>query len=275
MKKLLPFLFVFLSIYTSAQELKIMSYNIRYDNAGDGEDRWDLRKAELVDLIKAQNASIIGIQEGLYHQVQYLDSCLTHFTFSGVGRDDGKTKGEYSAIFYNTEIFTKEKELTFWLSETPDTISVGWDASMERICSYVKLKHKETGNVIHVFNTHFDHIGKEARLESAMLIIDKIMELCYEDEYIILMGDFNAEPESDAIMQLNGFFNDLNHSRYHIEGPAGTFTGFNPEAIAENRIDYVFTANLEVLSYTHLDARRKNGRKISDHLPVLVTISGF
>lgn len=251
-----------------------MSYNIRYDNPGDGKDRWDIRKSELIDLMKSQNASIMGIQEGLYHQVQYLDSCLTNFTYSGVGRDDGITRGEYSAIFYDSTLFSAEEELTFWLSETPDTISVGWDASMERICTYAKLKHKESGLIIHVFNTHFDHLGEKARLESAMLIIDKIMELCYEDEHIILMGDFNAEPGSEPIRQLFSFFNDIDPHQIDMQygGPVGTFTGFDPEAIAEKRIDYIFTANIELLSYTHLDRLRKNGRRISDHLPVIVKI---
>jgi len=255
------------------QNISIMSYNIRYDNAGDGDDRWDMRKTELLELMKSQKASIIGIQEGLYHQVQYIDSCLSNFSYSGVGREDGKTKGEFSAIFYDQNLFSAEKETTFWLSETPDEVSVGWDASMERICSYVKLKHKESGTIIHVFNTHFDHIGEEARIQSAMLIIDKIMELCYEDERIILLGDFNAVPESEPIMKLTGFFKEWNPVNYMIEGPEGTFSGFNQDADAGKRIDYIFTANVELLKYQHLNIHRKNGRRISDHLPVKVIIS--
>lgn len=187
-------------------------------------------------------------------------------------RDDGKTKGEFSAIFYDTTLFIKEKNLTFWLSETPDEVSVGWDASMERICSYVKLKHKNSGQIVHVFNTHFDHIGEIARLESAKLIIEMIKTLCYEDEHIILMGDFNAEPNSKPIMQLKGFFMDLNSGTFEIEGPLGTYTGFNPNAKAEKRIDYIFSGNVKVINYKHLDILRKNHRRISDHIPVLIKI---
>jgi endonuclease/exonuclease/phosphatase family metal-dependent hydrolase len=154
-------------------EINLMTFNIRYDNPRDSLDNWHNRKDNIVSLINFYGSQVVGIQEGLIHQVQFLDENLENFSYVGVGRDDGKEKGEFSAIFVDTMIFRVNKSETFWLSETPEKVSVGWDASMERICTWAELTCKSNNRKIIVYNTHFDHIGKEARLNSVKLILEK------------------------------------------------------------------------------------------------------
>ena len=154
-----------------AQSHSFMTYNIRYATERDGVNAWSNRKAFLSDQIKFYSPDVFGIQEGLLRQVSYLDSALTQYQYIGVGRDDGKEKGEFSAIFYDTEKLKVIENSTFWLSETPEKISIGWDAAMERICTYALFENLVSGQKFYVFNTHFDHIGKVAREKSADLIL--------------------------------------------------------------------------------------------------------
>ncbi|MEM8889234.1 MAG: endonuclease/exonuclease/phosphatase family protein, partial [Bacteroidota bacterium] len=140
-----------------------MTYNLRYDNPNDGENRWDLRKEFLRDQLKFFEPDVMGIQEGLKHQLDYLDGELSAYSYIGVGRDDGKEKGEYTAIFYKADKLSLIRQSTFWLSESPDEISVGWDAALERICTYALFEEKAGGAKFYVFNTHFDHRGEKAR----------------------------------------------------------------------------------------------------------------
>ena len=144
---------MFVSCASDKETYKIMTYNIRYDNPNDGENKWYNRKEYLCDQIRYNEVDILGIQEGLHHQVKYLDSVFTDYSYVGIGRDDGKTKGEYSAIFYNNKKFEVVEQSTFWLSKTPNKISVGWDASMERICTYGLFKKKLQSNNF-MFSTH-------------------------------------------------------------------------------------------------------------------------
>ena len=195
--------FFVINIHAFSQTTKIMSYNIRYDNANDGINKWDNRKAEVYNLIERYKPAIIGIQEGLHHQITYLNSSLTHYKFIGVGRADGKLKGEFNPIFYNTSIFSVIKTKTFWLSKHSDTISVGWDAALKRICTYALFENNITRERFWVFNTHFDHIGVKARELSAKLILNKIESLNKDGLPVIFMGDLNSEPTSKPIKILN------------------------------------------------------------------------
>lgn len=269
----LAFTFFILSFTNvNSQTIKIMTFNIRYDNPNDNEDNWHNRKKKVIELINNYEPAIFGIQEGLSHQIQYMDSCLTDYNYIGIGRDDGKEEGEYSAIFYDTTKFIVEEENTFWLSETPDSISVGWDASMERICTYGLFKNKESGKLVWIFNTHFDHRGKLARKNSAELILNKIDELNTQNLPTALMGDFNATPNDPPITIIKEILMDGQLiSEKPFYGPVGTFNGFKNK-IVTNRIDYIFTKDLEVKRYIHINDRLKNNRHVSDHYPVLVTI---
>tara|TARA_B100000686_G_C16688319_1_gene916108 strand:+ start:283 stop:1038 length:756 start_codon:yes stop_codon:yes gene_type:complete len=250
-----------------------MSYNIRYDNNWDVKNSWSIRKKKVIQIFDQYEPSIIGVQEGLLNQVQYIDSCLANYDYVGVGREDGKERGEFCVIYFDTTRYTVSRHSTFWLSETPDTISVGWDAALERICTYGLFKDKKTADEFWVFNTHFDHMGSVARERSSGLILDRINEVNHRSLPVILMGDFNSDPDSPPINKIRTEMSDaLQLSLEKLQGPIGTFNGFDPDLPIERRIDYVFTRDVKVLSYTHVNDRMNNNRHISDHLPVIIKI---
>ena len=259
------------SIYS--QPHSIISYNIRYDNNWDIENSWKIRRNKVSQILVQYSPSIIGIQEGLLNQVQYIDSSLIDYDYVGVGRDDGKKKGEFCAIYFDTTRYVLLKNSTFWLSETPDTISVGWDAALERICTYGLFKDRITKKEFWVFNTHFDHIGVVAREKSSELILKRINKINRQSLPVILMGDFNSIPNSSPVKEIKTELSDaLQISLEKLQGPRGTFNGFNEDLPIEKRIDYIFTNDLKVLSYTHINDRLNNNRHISDHLPVMIKI---
>ena len=259
------------SIYP--QSHSIISYNIRYDNNWDVENSWKIRRNKINQILVQYSPSIIGIQEGLLNQVQYIDSSLINHDYVGIGRDDGKEKGEFCAIYYDTTRYVLLKDSTFWLSETPDTVSIGWDAVLERICTYCLLTDRITKKEFWVFNTHFDHIGVIARERSSELILNRINKINGRSLPTILMGDFNSIPDSPPVIEIKTELSDaLQISLEKLKGPRGTFNGFNENLPIEKRIDYIFTNNLKILSYTHINDRLNNNRHISDHLPVMVII---
>ena len=256
------------------QSTKLMTYNLRYDNPADGENSWNKRKSGLVSQLKFHEPAIFGTQEGLAHQLAYIDSSLAGYTYTGVGREDGISKGEHSAIFYDSVKFVLISGSTFWLSETPEKVSVGWDAALERVCTCALFESTETGKRIWIFNTHFDHIGQEARINSARLIVSKINELNTGNYPVILMGDFNLEPGSEPVKYLSEHFNDSRYaSREVCFGPEGTFNAFRFDEPVTRRIDYIFTGRdkIEVLKYAVL-SDSKDCRYYSDHLPVFAEI---
>ena len=163
------------------------------------------------------------------------------------------------------------KQSTFWLSSNPLEVSVGWDAALERICTYGYFEHKNSDKRIWVFNTHFDHIGRISREKSSKLILDQINKLNGFSEPTVVMGDFNDLPNSLTIKTLNKKLDDAMKINLvdHI-GPIGTFNGFNVSDPIEKRIDYIFVKKMEILSHQHLDLRLRNGNHISDHLPVII-----
>ncbi len=256
-----------------SQNTRVITYNIKFDNPRDSLNNWDHRKDDMSAFFRYYAPDIFGIQEGLIHQLEYLDSQLTDYARIGVGRDDGKEKGEFSAIFFKKAKYDVSGASTFWLSPTPEKISVGWDAAMERISTYGILEKKEDGTKLLVFNTHFDHIGAEARLQSVKLILSKMEELNTQDLPILVMGDFNLEPSSEPIQEMKISLKDAGEiAKNGIYGPKGTFTGFDEKSRVDRRIDYLFISSGSVLNYRHMDDRRKDGGFISDHLPVMAEI---
>ncbi|MDO6807844.1 endonuclease/exonuclease/phosphatase family protein [Zobellia galactanivorans] len=268
------FSFLFLALYTvQAQDLKVMSYNIKFDNVNDTVNNWNDRKTDMEKLLKHYAPEFIGMQEVLYRQLTYLDGALEDYNSIGVGRDDGKKKGEFSPILYNSKKFKLIRSNTFWLSPTPDKISVGWDAAMERICTYGLFENKANKQRFWVFNTHFDHIGTEARERSAALIVKKIKEINTDKIPVVLTGDFNLEPDTKPIQFLKKEMTDGQEASLQpLYGPTGTFSGFDHKRILDRRIDYIFIEGLTVLSYIHIDDRMENNKHISDHLPILATL---
>ncbi|MBX2872752.1 MAG: endonuclease/exonuclease/phosphatase family protein [Saprospiraceae bacterium] len=261
-----------LPITANSQDISVMTFNLRYSTPRDGENSWDNRKAFVADLLQYYEPDIFGVQEALDEQMQYLDQVLTAYTFVGVARDDGKKKGEYSGVFYQKDQYQLLEGSTFWLSEQPNKPSVGWDASMERICTYVHLKHNSSGRQFWVFNTHFDHKGKQARAKSVDLILQWIQKKNKAGEPVFLTGDLNLSPEEKPIKKLaKAMADSWEHSLNPPYGPTGTFNGFKFDSLLERRIDYIFVSreNIEVKKYITIDDF-KEFRYPSDHMPVLI-----
>ncbi len=274
MRYLTAILFLIVSAPLCAQ-IKVMTYNIRNSNAADGVNRWEKRRDTWIALVRKVDPDILGTQEVLLDQLNYIKKTMTDYAEYGVGRNDGKKKGEYSAIFYKKSKYDLVKGGNFWLSETPDKPgSKSWDAAITRICSWVQLKDKSTGKTFFVFNTHFDHKGKEARRNSARLIRQYIDSLAGTDP-VIVTGDFNLEP-SDAgyttMTQKEGYRVGLNDT--WMEGALDyTDCGFEVSNKKCSRIDYIFASpQYSRNSYTvHTD---NNGTYYpSDHLTVSVVLT--
>jgi len=272
MKHLLYFsLLILFGFNTNAQTVQLMTYNLRYDNPNDGINRWDARKDNVINLIEKYSPDVFGTQEGLNHQLEYLNENLDAYSYLGIGRDDGKKKGEYCAIFYKKDELKVIEQSTFWLSTTPDKISVGWDAILERICTSALFENKKSGDRFWVFNAHFDHVGKEAQYESSQLIVKKIQELNSQNYPAILMGDLNLKPESKAIQYLCSELFDSN-LRNKKNPNLGTFNAFKHDKEVTDRIDYLFTDENCKVKRCQIIEDKIDSRYPSDHLPVITTV---
>ncbi|MFC4212650.1 endonuclease/exonuclease/phosphatase family protein [Pedobacter lithocola] len=276
MKTLLNFVICLLVTSASFAQKKetpinIITYNIRYNNPGDGVNAWPNRKENVKALVKFYDADILCVQEALADQFDALSE-NTNFASQGVGRDDGKRKGEFSAIFYDKTRFNKKDGGTFWLSETPDVPSKGWDAVLPRVCTWVKLYDNLNKKEFIVFNTHYDHVGVQARIESAKLIKQKIQQIAPKLP-VVYTGDLNVTPETEAISTIKSFLQDTKEVTVEAPyGPAGTFNAFDFNSELKNRIDYIFVNNsLKVQKFAVL-SDSKDKRYYSDHLPVFVRL---
>jgi endonuclease/exonuclease/phosphatase family metal-dependent hydrolase len=257
-----------------AQETNFITYNIRFDNPGDGENRWDARKENLVSLLREYNPDIFGIQEGLIHQVKYIDSVLADYNFLGKGRDDGMEAGEFCAIFFKKAEFLLLQQGLFWLSETPGTPSRGWDAALNRICVYGLFESTSTRHRFLVFNTHLDHIGVLAREKSIELILEKADTLNPDHLPVIILGDFNLEPGDRAFENLlNRYMDSKSACTGEISGPEGTYNAFRFDLPVTQRIDYIFISKgkSEVKKYQVI-ADANDGLYPSDHCPVSAVV---
>ena len=266
----------FLSSYLPTEQtpdLEILSYNIRYDNPEDGKNQWKFRKETLMGYFLKNTPDVVGMQEVLHNQLNDLTSTLEDYAYVGVGREDGKTKGEYSPVFYRKSALNLLESDTFWLSETPEQISVGWDAALERICTYARFEHRQTKKQLWVFNTHFDHVGVKARAEAANLILKKIKQLNPSGLPTVITGDFNLTPETLPIQIFQAAFEDVLLELPKSDFTYGTFTGFDTENNAERRIDYIFQKGFTVKKAAQLWIKTPEGRWASDHHPVYLACS--
>lgn len=254
----------------AAGSFNIATYNLRLNLASDGPNAWPQRSAALKALIRYHEFDVFGTQEGLPEQIDELGA-MAEFTHVGVGRDDGKRAGEHAAIFYRKARFEALKNGDFWLSQTPDLPSKGWDARCcNRLASWVLLRDRETGKRFYVFSVHFDHEGVVARKESAKLLLSKIAEIAGELP-VFCVGDFNSTPDTEQIQRMQAALGDaFVVSRSPPYGPVGTFNAFKIDAPMQDRIDYVFvSAGIQILKYGVL-SDSVAGRFPSDHHPVLV-----
>ncbi|MBO7068489.1 MAG: endonuclease/exonuclease/phosphatase family protein [Bacteroidaceae bacterium] len=270
---------MFLSLSANAQtscneavKIRWGTFNIRCVNQDDYKIGcgWDQRKDRVVKYITENEIDVCGMQEVTYVQLEYLRKSLPEYDYVGVGRTDGKKKGEATPVFYRKDKYKALDKGNFWLSQTPDVVgSKGWDAALERVASWVKLKDRKTGKVFMAVNTHFDHVGKVARRESAKLIMRKIQEIV-GDRPAVVTGDFNITEEDEAYktMVTNEFkMNDAYHMTDNHTGATGTWHSFCqiPPSKVE-KIDFIFiTPNIKV-THTHIEKENKD-RQISDHNP--------
>lgn len=275
MKRILFYLILSCGIVqgVSAQKnatFNVASYNLRYNNQGDGVNAWPNRKENVKALIKYHEFDIFGVQEALAGQLKDVAE-LTEFGYFGKGRDDGKEGGEHSAIFYKKDRFKLVQSGDFWLSETPEKPGKGWDATCcNRICSWGKFTDLLTKKDFYFFNVHFDHQGVEARKQSGILMVKKIKEIA-GNSTTFLTGDFNSTPDTEQIKTIQTLLNDSHSTTKQAPyGPEGTFNAFKFDAPMESRIDYIFTSkNVDVLKYGVLtDAKEQ--RYPSDHQPVVI-----
>ncbi len=280
MKKLVVIGFCLFAFFAGSAQapLHVMTFNIRYNNPGDSLNAWPHRKDNVASQILFYESHIVGVQEALHGQMEELQAALPRYKYFGVGRDDGKTKGEYSAIFYDTIRLQWLKGATFWLAENPESVGAkGWDAAITRIVTWCLFKDKKTGKQFFAFNTHFDHMGKIARAESARLLLRKVVQIAGSTP-VVVTGDFNAKPEDEPIKILvdnenKAHFTDtkaLSETPHY--GPAGTFNAFGPKETSDQPIDHIFIKKgITVLKHATL-SETWSGRFSSDHFPVLAVL---
>ncbi|MBO8467209.1 MAG: endonuclease/exonuclease/phosphatase family protein [Bacteroidetes bacterium] len=282
-----------------AQNLTVATYNIRNENAGDAKagNGWEARYPWVCSLIEFEGIDIFGAQEVLDDQLNDMLEALPEYGYAGAGRDDGKKKGEYAPIFYLKDRFKVLDSGWFWLSETPDVPSRGWDAALPRICTWGHFKDKETGRKLWFFNLHMDHIGVRARAEGAALVIERIKEWCGKNETVFLTGDFNVDQKNEiyATFTGSGVLEDSFITAEKKYAPTGTVNGFDPDAMTDSRIDHIFVSpginvrNYGVLTETYrsetggdsyksgnfpeeINLHKYRARTPSDHFPVIIKV---
>ena len=260
----------FFAVAVGNSQTSAMTYNIRYNNPNDGPDWWEERKTEVVELLQYYQPGILGLQEALPEQTKFVDENLRTYVYIGFGRDGEGTNSEGAPIFYDTTQFALLEQQVIWLSPTPDSISRGWDAALNRIVVYGVLRSLKSSDTLHIFNAHFDHRGEIARVKSAELLLRLLAEKNLMNKSVILMGDLNCEPTDAPLQMLKGQYTDTYGAVALPYGPQGTFNGFDTTKVVTPRIDYVLSRNLETLSHRIVADRRRNNRYPSDHFPVLV-----
>jgi endonuclease/exonuclease/phosphatase family metal-dependent hydrolase len=257
-----------------SQDLNVMSYNIRYGTSQDGENSWDFRKEKVVDLLNYYEASFIGLQEVQKFQLDYILEKMPTYDFIGLPREN-EDLAEYSCILYNKNLFQLKEQKTIWLSKTPDTISKGWDAVCHRIVTYGLFECLKTKKEFWIANTHFDHEGKTARLESAKMIVELSKELKNKSNIpFILTGDFNATPKDDCIETLKkDLFEASSNSLSKPYGDLATWNAFDFKTKPSRQIDFIFFDKFSKIKVKKFKTISDfyNFKYPSDHFSILAT----
>jgi endonuclease/exonuclease/phosphatase family metal-dependent hydrolase len=255
--------------------IRVITFNIRVA-IDEGINSWDNRKELVASIIETYQADIVGLQEALKTQLDDLTSLLPDFAWVGVGRDDGAEEGEYAAIFYNKKRFEVLEDSTFWLSETPDKPSIGWDAALKRVVTWAKLRDKITGKIFYHFNTHFDYKGVMARLESANLLNDRVAGVAVKTPTIVT-GDFNFKSDFGGYEILTGgrknyLFDTQKIAKVDSSGSNITYNRFGQFLEKGNKIDYIFIKNNIEVDKHKIIMDTFDGRYPSDYMPVLTVL---
>jgi len=264
----------------SLEQIRVMSFNIRFDNPKDGEYVWKNRKRNVASMIRFHRADVIGVQEALKNQIADLTVELDgEYSWVGKGRDDGNEGGEYVPIFYKSIRFQYLNSGHFWLSETPEKPgSRSWNAACARMCSWVRLMDRINGKHFYFFNTHLDHQSRDARTKGVTLIRSKIQEINDERIPLIFTGDLNCSAEEETVSIIvdpstpHCLQDAKKKSKTALHGPIGTFTGFE-NARSTDVIDYIFVS--KECDITHsgvLSDTFENSAPPSDHRPIVADI---
>lgn len=274
-------------------QIHVVTFNIRYDNKGDGDNRWDKRRDNVVAFLRDQHADVIGLQEALHSQLQYIADALPEMGVLGVGRDDGKTKGEYSAILYRKDRWRPAEDGHFWFSDTPEAVgSKSWGNHVVRICTwarFVPVKDTDKGSFYH-FNLHIDHESQPSRERSVVLLLDRIGARAHPDP-VVVTGDFNSGEDNLAVKAMKGDVpladlapngSSVEHNRIHFtdsfralhpdEKTVGTFNDFRGRTDGP-KIDYIFIAPGIRATEASIHRLRPGDRDLSDHFPVSATLT--
>jgi len=261
-------------------ELSLLTFNIRYATAADGPNAWERRADFVAEVIREADADVVGLQEALRGQLDHLAAALPRYAEIGVGRDDGRTRGEHSTILYDSARFAVAESGTFWLSDTPEMPgSMHWGNRITRVCTWARLVEKATGRAVYVYNTHLDHESQPSRERSVRLIAERIAAHTHADP-VVLMGDLNAGEDNPAVLFLTGGTDDRSavvfRDSFRLLHPdtveVGTFNAFRSDATRGPKIDYVLVpAEAEVIEAAIIRTRR-DGRVPSDHFPVSARI---
>lgn len=261
-------------------ELSLLTFNIRYATAAAGPNAWEHRADFVAEVIREADADVVGLQEALRGQLDDLAAALPRYAEVGVGRDDGRTRGEHATILYDRARFAVAESGTFWLSETPETPgSMHWGNRITRVCTWARLVEKATGRAVYVYNTHLDHESQPSRERSVRLVAERIGARTHADP-VVVMGDLNAGEDNPAALFLLGgtgvppapMFKDAFRTLHPDETEVGTFNAFRLGNTGGAKIDYVFVpADAEVVEADIIRAQRE-GRYASDHFPVFARI---
>lgn len=249
------------------QEIKVMSYNIRLGSGEDGTNSWMYRCPATLEMLKDQTPDVFGVQEALGYQVNFLDEFADGYDYVGVGREDGKKEGEHMAIFWNKKTMKLLKWGTFWLSETPEKPSMGWDAACYRTATWALMKDKRTGKKFYFVNTHLDHVGKEARANGLALIVDRIAEINPDGLPMVLLGDFNVKPDDPCLVGLDARMKSARKIAAKTDSHH-TYNGWG-KATKDSVIDYIYISGFSACpEYQTVTKKYSNRTFISDHYPI-------
>ena len=253
------------------KELKVMSYNIRMGIAKDGTNSWEFRCPATIEMLNAQKPDVFGVQEAFEFQIRFIEEYCRDYKSVGVGRDDGKKKGEYMSIFWNKKTVSLLKWGTFWLSETPDKPSKGWDAHCRRTATWALMKDKKTGKKFYFVNTHLDHKGKEAQKNGLKLIVDRIESINPQGYPMILTGDFNIKPDNAALIGLDSRMQSTRKIAADTDNH-NTFNGWSVKP-TDSVIDYIYISGFSSCpQYRTVTEKYAERPFVSDHYPIFARL---